>query len=37
MWDLLKPKEVAGIELTESLAMLPASSVSALVFAAPPA
>jgi 5-methyltetrahydrofolate--homocysteine methyltransferase len=33
MWELLKCKEVAGIELTESLAMLPASSVSALCFA----
>ena len=35
MWDLLKPKELAGIELTDSLAMMPASAVSALVFAAP--
>ena len=35
MWDLLKVKETAGIELTDSLAMLPASAVSALVFAAP--
>jgi 5-methyltetrahydrofolate--homocysteine methyltransferase len=35
MWDLLKVKESTGIELTDSLAMLPASAVSALVFAAP--
>lgn len=35
MWDLLKVKEMAGIELTDSLAMLPASAVSALCFAAP--
>jgi 5-methyltetrahydrofolate--homocysteine methyltransferase len=35
MWDLLKVKETAGIELTESLAMWPPSSVSALVFASP--
>ena len=35
MWDLLKAKDVAGITLTDSLAMLPASAVSALVFAAP--
>ena len=35
MWDLLKVKETTGIELTDSLAMLPASAVSALVFAAP--
>jgi 5-methyltetrahydrofolate--homocysteine methyltransferase len=35
MWDLLRAKEVAGITLTDSLAMLPASAVSALVFAAP--
>ena len=35
MWDLLKVKETAGIELTDSLAMLPASAVSALCFAAP--
>jgi 5-methyltetrahydrofolate--homocysteine methyltransferase len=35
MWRLLKAKETAGIELTESLAMWPASAVSALVFASP--
>ena len=32
MWDLLRPKEHIGLELTSSLAMLPASSVSALCF-----
>jgi 5-methyltetrahydrofolate--homocysteine methyltransferase len=37
MWRLLKAQEHTGIELTESLAMLPASAVSALVFAAPEA
>ena len=35
MWELLKVKELSGIELTDSLAMLPASAVSALCFAAP--
>jgi 5-methyltetrahydrofolate--homocysteine methyltransferase len=35
MWDLVKVKERAGIELSESLSMMPASSVSALVFAHP--
>ena len=37
MWQLLggEKKDVAGIELTDSLAMLPAASVSALVFANP--
>ena len=35
MWSLLDAHAVSGIQLTESLAMLPASSVSALVFAAP--
>eukprot|EP00456_Euglypha_rotunda_P071156 TRINITY_DN6341_c0_g1_i17.p1 TRINITY_DN6341_c0_g1~~TRINITY_DN6341_c0_g1_i17.p1 ORF type:complete len:835 (+),score=172.64 TRINITY_DN6341_c0_g1_i17:158-2662(+) len=33
MWNLLRVKEKTGIELSESLAMMPASSVSALVFA----
>jgi len=33
MWKLLKADKNADIELTESLAMLPAASVSALVFA----
>ncbi len=35
MWELLKARELAGIGLTESLSMMPASSVSALVFAHP--
>ena len=35
MWDLIKAKELAGIELSESLSMMPAASVSALVFAHP--
>ena len=35
MWDLMKVKETTGIELTESLAMNPASSVSGLYFANP--
>jgi len=35
MWELLKARESAGIGLTESLSMTPASSVSALVFAHP--
>ena len=35
LWRLLRAKELAGIELTDSLAMMPASAVSALVFAAP--
>merc|ERR1712157_631480 len=35
MWDLVKVKEKAGIELSESLSMMPAASVSALVFAHP--
>jgi len=33
MWNLLKVHENTGIELSESLSMMPASSVSALVFA----
>eukprot|EP01038_Epipyxis_sp_PR26KG_P006007 gene6007-8276_t len=32
MWDLLKVYENSGIALSESLSMMPASSVSALVF-----
>lgn len=32
MWDLMQIKEKAGIELSDSLSMMPASSVSALVF-----
>lgn len=35
MWDLMKVKETTGIELTESLAMNPASSVCGLYFANP--
>jgi len=33
MWEVLKVEELSGIKLSESLSMLPASSVSALVFA----
>lgn len=33
MWDIMKTKEEIGVELTESLAMLPAASVSGLYFA----
>ena len=33
MWQLLKADKEADIELTDSLAMLPAASVSALCFA----
>ncbi len=35
MWELMNVKEQTGIELTESLAMNPASSVSGLYFANP--
>lgn len=35
MWDLMNVKEETGIELTETLAMDPASSVSGLYFAHP--
>ena len=35
MWNMIKAKELAGLELSDSLSMLPASSVSALVFAHP--
>jgi len=35
MWSVIKAKELAGIELSESLSMMPAASVSALVFAHP--
>ena len=35
IWDLLKPAENVGIELTESWAMLPASSVSGWYFSHP--
>jgi 5-methyltetrahydrofolate--homocysteine methyltransferase len=33
MWDIVKVQERCGIELSESLSMIPAASVSALVFA----
>jgi len=33
IWDVMKVEEQVGIQLTESLAMLPASSVSGLYFA----
>jgi len=33
MWELMDVKKEIGVELTESLAMLPAASVSGLVFA----
>ena len=35
LWDLLKVKENAGIELTESCAMFPAASVSGFYFSHP--
>lgn len=35
MWKVIKAKELAGIDLSESLSMMPAASVSALVFAHP--
>jgi len=35
MWKLLDAEKAVGIKLTDSLAMLPAASVSALVFANP--
>ena len=35
MWDLLSAKDLASIELTEHMAMLPAASVSSLYFANP--
>ncbi len=35
MWNLIKADELAGIQLSESLSMIPAASVSALVFAHP--
>jgi 5-methyltetrahydrofolate--homocysteine methyltransferase len=35
MWKAIKAKELAGIELSDSLSMMPAASVSALVFAHP--
>lgn len=35
MWDMMNIKEEIGMDLTESMAMLPAASVSGLYFAAP--
>merc|ERR1719329_1116483 len=35
MWDLMKVQEDIGVELTDSMAMLPAASVSGLYFAHP--
>ena len=35
MWETIKCKELAGIILSDSLSMMPAASVSALVFAHP--
>jgi len=35
MWEAINAEEVAGIKLSESLSMMPAASVSALVFAHP--
>jgi len=35
MWESIKAEELAGIELSDSLSMMPAASVSALVFAHP--
>jgi len=37
MWDLCEPDKKAGIELSDTLSMMPAASVSALVFAHPKA
>merc|ERR1711879_610043 len=37
MWDLMDVEKTCGIELSSSLSMMPASSVSALVFAHPDA
>ena len=33
MWEDINAEEMAGIKLSESLSMMPAASVSALVFA----
>merc|ERR1712228_76999 len=35
MWNLIKAEELAGMGLSDSFSMLPAASVSALVFAHP--
>jgi 5-methyltetrahydrofolate--homocysteine methyltransferase len=37
MWELMGIKEAIGMELTESMSMLPAASVSGLYFASPAA
>ena len=37
IWELLDTQQATGIELTESLAMMPAASVSGLYFAHPKA
>lgn len=37
MWEVMKVEEAVGMGLTESLAMLPAASVSGLYFASPAA
>ncbi|WBU88166.1 methionine synthase [Cellulophaga omnivescoria] len=37
IWDILKVKEIIGVELTDSLAMWPAASVSGYYFANPEA
>ena len=37
MWELMNCEELTGIKLTESLAMDPAASVSAIFFAHPKA
>jgi hypothetical protein len=37
MWDLMDITKTSGIELTESMAMMPAAAVSALVFSHPQA
>lgn len=37
MWDLTEADKKAGIELSDTLSMMPAASVSALVFAHPKA
>ena len=35
MWEAINAEEVAGIKLSESLSIMPTTSVSALVFAHP--
>lgn len=36
MWKLMKAEEETGMQLTESMAMLPAAAVSGLYFAGKP-